>query len=641
MGVVYRALQLDLERLVALKLIAPSLAEDPEFRDRFVRESRAAASIDHPNVIPIYYTGEHDGLLYIAMRYVEGSDLRTVVRAKGRLEPERAARIVAQVGAALDAAHARGLVHRDVKPANVLLGGEDHAYLTDFGLTKRLQSAAGAPTHAGGWVGTLGYVAPEQIRGGRVDARADVYALGCVLFHALSGGPPYQRERDEATLWAHLNDPPPSVSSIPEVPEAFDDVLRRALAKEPADRYPSAGDLGRAALLAAGAPATVRPERTVAVGAAAPPGDEETVVSADQSLTRMATRRQEPPPGVAVPPAPARPRSAWLLALLPVLALAVAGVLLLGGGDDNGTTTSGDGTGTTAGQEGAPAPAGKVVGRAEVGGRPNDLVVAAGSVWVLRGGNERLAILDARAGKRLAQSPCVGGLPASATAGFGKLWVARQRDPALVAFGLSSHRRTGAEVPLGEGGDRVVAVAAGQNAVFVGLRTRPGRVLRVDPRRRQITKTIELEQGVQDLAVGAGAIWVTGRRDDVVTRVDIRTGEQREFRVGRDPSAVAVGEDGVWVANRGDDTLTRIDTGSFNTETLPVGRVPAGVGVGGGAVWVANRVGNTLMRLDPRTGERVGRSVPVPGNPYALDVRGREVWVTSLGRGTVTRIQAT
>ena len=640
MGVVYRALQLDLERPVALKLIAASLAEDPEFRDRFVRESRAAASIDHPNVIPIYYTGEHDGLLYIAMRYVEGSDLRTLVRAEGRLEPERAARIVAQVGAALDAAHARGLVHRDVKPANVLLGGEDHAYLTDFGLTKRLQSAAGAPTHAGGWVGTLGYVAPEQIRGGRVDARADVYALGCVLFHALSGAPPYQRERDEATLWAHLNDPPPSVSSIPHVPEAFDEVLRRAMAKDPTDRYPSAGDLGRAALLAAGAPATIRPERTVAVGAAAPGGDEETVVSADQSPTRMATRLQEPPPAVVAPRTRTRPGTAWLLALLPVVVLVVAGVLLLGGGGDDGTTTSGDRTGTVGGQDGVPAPAGKVVGRSEVGGRPNDIVVAAGSVWVLRGGNERLAILDARTGKRLAQSPFVGGLPASAAAGFGKLWVARQRDPAVVAFGLSSRRRTGPEVPLGEGGDRVVAVAAGQNAVFVGLRTRPGRVLRIDPRRRQITKTIELEQGVQDLAVGAGAIWVTGRRDDVVTRVDIRTGEQREFRVGRDPSAVAVGEDGVWVANRGDDTLTRIDTGSFNTETLPVGRVPAGVGVGGGAVWVANRVGNTLMRLDPRTGQRVGRSVPVPGNPYALDVRGREVWVTSLGRGTVTRVEA-
>ena len=153
MGVVYRAVQLDLDRVVALKLIAGALARDDEFRERFVAESRAAASIDHPNVIPIYYTGEHEGRLYIVMRYVEGSDLRTAVRAEGRLDPGRAARIVAQVGAALDAAHARGLVHRDVKPANVLLDAGDHAYLTDFGLTKRLHSSGGAPTRAGGWVG--------------------------------------------------------------------------------------------------------------------------------------------------------------------------------------------------------------------------------------------------------------------------------------------------------------------------------------------------------------------------------------------------------------------------------------------------------------------------------------------------------
>lgn len=236
MGVVYRALQLDLDRPVALKLIAPQLAQDTSFRERFVRESRAAASIDHPNVIPIYYTGENDdGTLYIAMRYVEGSDLRTLVRAEGQLESGRAARIVDQVGSALDAAHARGIVHRDVKPANVLLGANDHAYLTDFGLTKNVTSHTGS-TRNGGWVGTLGYVSPEQIRGGRIDARADVYALGCVMYHALSGGPPYQRETDEATLWAHLHDDPPSLADRPGVPERFDAVLSRALAKDPDER---------------------------------------------------------------------------------------------------------------------------------------------------------------------------------------------------------------------------------------------------------------------------------------------------------------------------------------------------------------------------------------------------------------------
>ena len=173
MGIVYRAVQLDLDRAVALKLIAAQLAEDQTFRERFVRESRLAASIDHPNVIPIYYTGEHEGELYIAMRYVAGNDLRTLVRAAGRLDPGRAVAIVAQVGNALDAAHERGIVHRDVKPANVLLGAGDHAYLTDFGLTKRISSQSGN-TRADGWVGTLGFVAPEQIRGERVDARADI-----------------------------------------------------------------------------------------------------------------------------------------------------------------------------------------------------------------------------------------------------------------------------------------------------------------------------------------------------------------------------------------------------------------------------------------------------------------------------------
>ena len=201
------------------------------------------------------------------MRYIDGPDLRALVRAEGRLEPERAAHIVAQVGGALDAAHRHGLVHRDVKPANVLLGDDDHAYLTDFGLTKRSATTGGGGlSRAGGWVGTLGYVAPEQIRGERIDARTDVYALGCVLVHALTGSAPYMRDTDEATLWAHLNAPPPSE----DVPPEFEGVIARALAKDPSDRYPSAGDLGRAALRAAGRSATSVPERNVGRGQAAP-----------------------------------------------------------------------------------------------------------------------------------------------------------------------------------------------------------------------------------------------------------------------------------------------------------------------------------------------------------------------------------
>src|SRR4051795_13070286 len=204
MGLVYRARQLSLDRTVALKVIAPSLTEDPAIRRRFLRESRVAASLDHPHVIPVYYAGEEGGIAYIAMRYVAGDDIRTLVRRQGPLAPAHAVQIVGQVASALDAAHASGLVHRDVKPANVLLGPDDHVYLTDFGLTKHALSV-GEATRTGQWVGSVDYVAPEQITGERLDARADVYALGGVLWWALTGEVPFPRDRDEAKLWAHVN----------------------------------------------------------------------------------------------------------------------------------------------------------------------------------------------------------------------------------------------------------------------------------------------------------------------------------------------------------------------------------------------------------------------------------------------------
>jgi serine/threonine protein kinase/uncharacterized RDD family membrane protein YckC len=253
MGVVYKATQLALDRTVALKIIAPEVADDEDFRERFKRESRIAASIEHPNVIPVHEAGEVDGQLYIVMRYVDGTDLRELVQREGPLAPERAARIVAQVAEALDAAHARGLVHRDIKPANVLIarrGDTDHVYLTDFGLTKHSSGESGL-TKTGQWVGTLDYVAPEQIEGGAVDARTDVYALGAVLYQALTGRVPFERDTEVSKMWAHISDPPPSaVAKRPELPRALDAVIARAMAKKPADRYQSAGQLGQAAVIA-------------------------------------------------------------------------------------------------------------------------------------------------------------------------------------------------------------------------------------------------------------------------------------------------------------------------------------------------------------------------------------------------------
>jgi serine/threonine protein kinase/uncharacterized RDD family membrane protein YckC len=302
MGVVYRATQLALDRTVALKLIAPEIAGDEGFRERFKRESRIAASIEHPNVIPVHEAGEADGLLFIAMRFVDGTDLRELLQRAGALSPLRVAAIVAQIARALDAAHASGLVHRDVKPGNVLIadrGGGEHVYLTDFGLTKRSASDS-ALTGTGQWVGTLDYVAPEQIEGRRVDGRTDVYALGCVLFEALTGHVPFERDTDVSKLWAHISEPPPSPSARhPGVPPAFDAVVARAMAKDPDARFASAGELAAAASAAAAQrpapPASASTDRT-APGAPRPAGE-----------SAVAPGSGGPPAAVPAPPPAAAP----------------------------------------------------------------------------------------------------------------------------------------------------------------------------------------------------------------------------------------------------------------------------------------------------------------------------------------------
>jgi hypothetical protein len=246
MGVVYAAVDVALDRPVALKLIAPELAADPAFRRRFMTESRIAAAIDHPNVVPIFRAGEEDGVLYLAMRFVAGADLRTIVERDGPLAPDRAEAVVGQVAAALAAAHARGLVHRDVKPANILLTAGDHCYLTDFGLVKDLAATAGV-TNTGEVLGTLDYVAPERIQGGDTGPWTDVYALGCVLFFALTGSVVFPLDAPERKLWAHVSEPPPAVSALrPSLPKAVDEVVARALAKDPRERYNSAPALAGA-----------------------------------------------------------------------------------------------------------------------------------------------------------------------------------------------------------------------------------------------------------------------------------------------------------------------------------------------------------------------------------------------------------
>jgi serine/threonine-protein kinase len=340
MGVVYRATDLRLNRAVALKIIKPELSLDDDFRRRFRRESELAASIRHPNVVTIYQAGDSDGRLYVTMDLIDGTDLRALLTERGRLDPATATATVSQIASALDAAHAHGLVHRDVKPANILVASAAplHVYLTDFGLTKRTSSQSGL-TKTGLFVGTLDYAAPEQIKGWPVDARTDGYALGCVLFEMTAGHPPFRRDNDMATLYAHMTEPPPALTTlVPGVPPALDAAVQRALAKEPDERYPSAGDLGRAVLAAAAGTPLAEPERTVATGRAAP----------------GAPVTFEPPPLAPAPPAPTgapappshvtsvlpKQRSPWPLAIAIVVVLLVAGgialVALSGGDNDTG-----------------------------------------------------------------------------------------------------------------------------------------------------------------------------------------------------------------------------------------------------------------------------------------------------------------
>jgi hypothetical protein len=344
MGVVYRATQLGLDRVVALKLVAPERAADANFRARFERESRVAAAIEHPNIIPVYGAGEEDGRLYLLMRWVPGTDLQALIRRSGRLGHVHAANIVAQVAAGLDAAHAVGLVHRDVKPANVLLGGEDgsgHVYLSDFGLTLD-PSADTRVTDSGEWFGTVDFMAPEQFEGDRPDARTDVYALGCVLNAALTGEPPFTRGSVPGTILAHLNDPPPRPSATTGVPRAFDEVVARALAKRPSDRYQSAGELGRAALAAAAqngaAPATGNSE-TIALTNGAQ------VIAAPDERTELASEHLGAT--ARLMRASRRPTSVALLAAGTLLAVGVAIAALLGVGplgtsEESGAVTATD-----------------------------------------------------------------------------------------------------------------------------------------------------------------------------------------------------------------------------------------------------------------------------------------------------------
>jgi len=335
MGIVYLAEHVRLKKRMALKVLPPELCGDREFRRRFERESQTAAALDHPNIVPVHDAGEVDGLLYIAMRYVEGTDLGKLLAAEGALEPERALSILGQTADALDEAHAEGLVHRDVKPANILLARSrkgERVFLSDFGLAKQWASGSSL-TRSGFFVGTISYAAPEQFTGGDIDGRADVYSLGCVMFECLTGRPPFERPHEPAVMYAHLQDAPPPVSGArPGLPEVLDQVVATAMAKDRADRYPTSGELigaARAAFTGIPAGPKLAPTRRT-------------------PATAAASTEPAAAPGAPTTPraqAPPRRRIGWIAAAVVAAAgLAVGGFLLLRGSEGPGVTVTGDGT---------------------------------------------------------------------------------------------------------------------------------------------------------------------------------------------------------------------------------------------------------------------------------------------------------
>jgi serine/threonine-protein kinase len=607
MGIVYRADDLALGRQVALKVIAPGLARDARFRDRFSRETRIAASLEHANVVPVYAAGEEGGQLYIAMRFIEGTDLQQLLR-EGALPAERAVAIVAQVADALDAAHARGLVHRDVKPANVLVAaaeGREHAYLTDFGLTRN-EAAGDGLTKTGEWVGTLAYLAPEQILGEPVDARADVYALGAVLYQCVTGRLPFAVESELEAIAAHLEAPPPRPSRE-GAPRALDAVVERAMSKDPDRRYRSAGDLGLAATAAVEGRRPSLTERTVATGTAAPaPG-----------VKRPRRRRRSTRATLAV----GATTGVALAALAAVAAFATGMFEGAAGGARSGPT------------------AGEPIALQQGTDR---LALLDGKVWVLQVAGGRLARVDpATGGAEYFSSPVDlggGAFPAIAT-GRGSVWTTHavttggvdRLDPETVQ--AIEH------VPL----PWANALSIGNDRVWATTRPGTGRgeLVRIDPRTNAVDgPPVRAGEALVAVAAGADAVWVADEAANAVARVDPLSGEiVARVPVGAAPARLAVAPGVVWVANLGDSTLTRIDTQTNRAVGVPIslGKEIQDIAIASGRLWVAS-ADATVTPLDVRTGDVTGPSVAVGRPPLSLAADRDELWVANGGDRTIQEI---
>ena len=620
MGVVYRAAQISLGRPVALKVISETLSDREDFRDRFVRESRLAASLDHPNVIPVYGAGEQDGVLYIAMRFVDGTDLRALLAAEGALEPARAAGVVAQVASALDAAHERGLVHRDVKPANILVaarGGGEHTYLTDFGLTKRTASDSGL-TAAGEWVGTLDYVAPEQVRGEHVDGRADIYALGCVLYELLTGQVPFERDDDIAKLWAHISDAPPSALDVaPDTPRGLASVAECCMEKDPDDRYETAGQMGRAALAAVPGLGDTGARARMAAGRRG------VVLEGGNDTRAGATAVLAPPPGSR---RFTRGRVAASAAAL-LLACAVAVVLLAtGGGDEDspGATTTGP-------------PVGAIDVRIPVGDSPAGVSLEGDSAWVANEGDGTLTRIDLKTRRPRGKPIPVGKNPRAVATRAGSVWVANFGGASVTRVDADSGRVV-QTIPVGRG---PLDIAVGRESVWVS--TEEARVVKIDA---GSGKVIDRDIGVKAqgaLDLGLGRLWIADRIEGTLRVYFIKDAliSDAPLPLGHAPTDIAVGPRFAWAAVAGDGVIRRVPiTGDSGERVIETGGRPEVLGVSKQGIWVGDSERETLYRISRKTGRPLGRPIKVSEDPSGIAVGEEAVWVTSAVTDSVLRVVA-
>ena len=576
-------------------MLSPELAADEAFRRRFVDESERLASVDHPNIIPIYEAGQDDGHLFIAMRYVDSTDLKELIASEGHLSPERAVSIVTQVAGALDAAHAKGLVHRDVKPANVLVAvgsggdGSDHAYLSDFGLTKRTQETSGL-TKTGVFMGSIDYVAPEQISGKGVDGRTDQYALACVLFQCLTGRTPYPRDDDAAVLFSHLSEPPPSVTGTdPDLPPAIDAVLARAMAKEQDDRYATCLDFARAARAALLQPSG---EATGDPASAGPPG-----MPSAPSRTVIATPAlvEEPPPRrrgrrIALAAGAGSSRSGWWRAGWRCWAEA-----------------------TTAGRRSA--------GPTTVG-RPR------------RPRRER-RVHDLDAARRGVQRAPLGHP------------VDRGRRPVAGDRRLRWYAATTRRGDPRHAADRG-RVADDHGRVRVRVDRPPVRARRDRDRRMSplsgTSKTIKVDGDAADLRAGNGSIWFLPEDGNLAEIDPVSMKVVDTYDTGAVTPGLAVPLAGfVWICECEVGRVAQFDprTGEIVKELdLPEHGFVIGVDTTdpeNERVWLLDPEANTLTPIDPATGE-AGRSVGVGGAAITdAKVVGNSLWVAS--QTEVTRIE--